>query len=130
MTIYMPNIRNIINHIQVSLTKQKNSPIHILLINVRCIHQVKMLNKNETYLTNVHLHCATLTQDKLHTNLGITFIWYNYIRYIMQYSNKDEVPTKDEALKYVLDKIQNFTRAVSGNPVCIELIRMIQNMNA
>ena len=88
-----------------------------------------MLNKNETDPTEVNLHCATFTKDKLHANLGITFIWDNYIRYIMQCSNKDKVPNKDEALKYVLDEIQNFTWSVLENPVCIELVRMIQNMN-
>ena len=89
-----------------------------------------MLNKKDTDPTEVHLHCATFTKDKLHTNLGITFIWDNYIKYIMQCSNKDEEPTKDEALKYVLDEIKNLTRSIPGNPVCSELIRMIQNMNA
>ena len=47
----------------------------------------------------------------------------------MQCSNKDDEPTKVEALQYVLGEINNFTRVLPGNPVCNELIRMIQNMN-
>ena len=106
--------KNIINHIQVTLTKQKLvSPVHILLTNTRCIHQVKMLSKKDTDPTKVHSHCATFTKDKLHTMLGFTFIWDNYLNYIMQCSNKDIEPTKCEALQYILGEIKNFTRVLS-----------------
>ena len=88
-----------------------------------------MLNKDKNDPTEVHKHCATFNKDKLHTNLGITFIWDNYIRYMMQCSNMDEVPNKNEAIKYVLDEIQNFTRSVPRNPVCTELGKVIKKMN-
>ena len=125
-----PTAKIIINHIQTTLTKQNIvSPVHIILTNFRCIYQIKMLNKNNNDPTEVHKHCATFNKDKLHTNLGNTFIWDNYIRYMMQCSNTDEIPNKSEAIKYVLDEIQNFMRSVPGNPLCIELVKVIRNKN-
>ena len=87
-----------------------------------------MLGKEDTDPTEVHSHCVTLTKDKLHTMLGLMFIWDNYLNYIIQCSNKDTEPTKGEALQYILGEIKNFTRALPENPVCIELTKIVQNM--
>ena len=57
-----------------------------------------MLSKKDTDPTEVHSHCVFLTKDKLYTMLAAMFIWYNYIGYIMQCSNNDEEPSKNEAL--------------------------------
>ena len=61
--------------------------------------------------------------------LATTLIWDNYIEYIMQCSNNDVEPSKNEALQYVLKEINNFTKVVPGNPVCNELIMIVHDMN-
>ena len=60
--------------------------------------------------------------------LSFTYIWDNYLMYIMQCSNNDSEPTRAKALQYILTEIKNFTRAIPGNPVCIELTKIVQNM--
>ena len=75
------------------------------------------------------MHCVFLNKDKLHTMLATTFIWDNYIKYMMQCSNNDVDPSKEEALQYVMKEITNFTRAMPGNPVCNELNQMVNKMN-
>ena len=60
--------------------------------------------------------------------LGYTYIWDNYLKYIMQCSNNNVEPTIVKALQYILSEIKNFTRALPGNPVCIELTKIVQNM--
>ena len=125
-----PTSKIIIKHIQVTLTKQKFvTPVHMLLTNLRCIHKVNMLGKMDTDPIKVHSHCATYTKDKLYTMLSFTYIWDNYLMYIMQCSNNDSEPTRAQALQYILTEIKNFTRAMPENPVCIELIKIVQNMD-
>ena len=125
-----PRSRNIIKHIQTTLTKQKVlTPVHILLTNTRCIHQIKVYSNGNNSPVKAHNPCVFLNKDKLHNMLALTFIWDCYIKYIMQCSNNDIDPSIDEAMKYVSREIVNFTKIMPVNPVCKELDQMFMNMN-
>ena len=82
--------------------------------------------KESTKPTKVHKHCVFLNKDKLHVMLARTYIWDNYIKYIMQ-CNNEVTPSKMDALQYVIKEITNLIRVMPSNPMCKELKLIVQN---
>ena len=124
-----PRSVSIINYIQINLTKQKYiTPVHILLTNTRCIHQIKAYSNGNKSPVEEHNPCSFFNTS-LHKNLATTFVWDTYIKYIMECSNNDCEPNIKEAVKYVSKEIVNFVKIMPVNPICLELDQMFKKMN-
>ena len=63
-----PRSMSIINHIQINLTKQKYiTPVHIVLTNNRCIHQIKAYSDGNKSPVKEHNPCSFLILASLKT---------------------------------------------------------------
>ena len=127
--LYCPRSISIIDHIRSKLTKQKYiTPVHIIFTNTRCTHQIMAYGDGNKNPVKKHTPCSFFNTS-LSKNLAATFVWDEFIKYMMDCSNNDCEPSPKEAIKYICREIVNFVKFMPMNPVCLELDQMFKNMD-